>query len=135
MRNLTLVATACATLIAGLYLSTPATAASPPDQSRYYSKTYQPCLDTGENMRGCTSAELKRWDDQLNAIYRQLMATLPPERQTILRNGERTWIKKTSTDCAENPDKLGGEDLYMVEDGCTLDATIERVHYLQAFPH
>jgi uncharacterized protein YecT (DUF1311 family) len=138
-RPLPLAAAACAAFIAGCYTS-PAHAAPAFDASRYYSPAYQPCLDKGEDMRGCTDTELKRWNDQINAVYRQLMASLSPDRQLALRASERAWIKKRDATCAkaagsdfQRDDGSMGNDGLMVIDGCVLDATIERVLYLRAY--
>jgi uncharacterized protein YecT (DUF1311 family) len=119
-------------LIAAVGLALPATAPAQTDMHRYYSPGFQPCLDSGVDFRGCFAPELKRWDDQLNATYRQLMTSLPPDRQLALRTSERAWIKKQAA-CMQDPPDIRGDIKDQGDDQCVLDATIDRVLYLRAY--
>jgi uncharacterized protein YecT (DUF1311 family) len=53
------------------------------------------CLDQNQStigLRECLDAAYRSWDDELNAAYKALMATLPPEAKTALRTAQRQWI-------------------------------------------
>ena len=53
------------------------------------------CLDRNDTtvgMRDCIGAAYQRWDAELNAVYRELMANLPPAAKAQLRDAQRKWL-------------------------------------------
>jgi len=48
--------------------------------------------DTTIGMLNCSGAAYERWDAELNAVYRELMANLPPAAADQLRNAQRRWL-------------------------------------------
>lgn len=66
------------------------------------------------DLKNATSIMIDSWDDELNKIYKLLMAKLPEPEKVKLRNEEREWIKKkekaaksTATQAACDDDVCG----------------------------
>jgi uncharacterized protein YecT (DUF1311 family) len=49
-------------------------------------------------MRDCAGLDLKKADDELNAVYGKLLKTLDPEGQRRLKESQRAWIKFRDSD-------------------------------------
>lgn len=47
----------------------------------------------------CAAAELTRRDDELNGVYRSLLAKVDPSRQPLLRASERAWVAFRDAEC------------------------------------
>ena len=110
--------------------------AAAPSVDRYYSKTYNDCMNEAGGstlpMRDCIGAEHDAWDKQLNQVYQALMASRPAAAKTQLRDGERAWLKTTKQTCDHAGDDEAGGTLQNVEiDQCYLDETIRRTVYLR----
>ncbi|MFL9825165.1 caspase family protein [Rhodoplanes sp. SY1] len=61
-------------------------------------------VDTGPNERAiCGSARLARLDRDLDTLYRALRARLRPERQTVLRDEQRVWIRQRTACGSDEP--------------------------------
>ncbi len=76
----------------------PALAASP---------AYEKCVGsidmaglTGSQRLDCATTDMDRADRQLNDTYREIMARLPPQRRSALRQEERAWIDRRKATCA-----------------------------------
>lgn len=57
---------------------------------------YKQCLEdniTTAGMRNCANVAMQKWDSELNKYYKLLMENLSTERQTLLRDAQREWIK------------------------------------------
>lgn len=53
------------------------------------------CMDESPSTHGmmqCTAEGMKKWDGELNRVYKGLMETLPKEGQNALRLAQRAWI-------------------------------------------
>ena len=103
-----------------------------------YSRTFEDCMDKAAGatpeMRDCVGAEQKRWDGALNAVYRPLLASLPPDRQARLRAQQRAWLRLKDHQCRHAGDAEAGGSLQPVEiDLCTLDETLRRALYLRLY--
>jgi uncharacterized protein YecT (DUF1311 family) len=110
--------------------------ADPPSVDRYYSKTYNDCMnDAGGStmpMRDCMGAEHDSWDKVLNQVYQTLMASRSAAEKIELRDDERAWLKRTKHSCDHAGDDEAGGTLQGVEiDQCYLDETIRRAVYLR----
>jgi uncharacterized protein YecT (DUF1311 family) len=110
--------------------------ADPPSVERYYSKTYNDCMNEAAGstlpMRQCMGAEHDAWDKQLNRIYQALMASRSAAQKTGLRDEERAWLKRTQRQCDHAGDGEAGGTLQGVEvDQCYLDETVRRTVYLR----
>jgi uncharacterized protein YecT (DUF1311 family) len=110
--------------------------ADPPSVDRYYSKTYNDCMnDAGGStlpMRDCIGAEHDAWDKSLNQVYQALMASRSAADKTQLRDDERAWLKRTKLECDHAGDDEAGGTLQNVEiDQCYLDETVRRTVYLR----
>lgn len=104
---------------------------------RYYSKTYNACMDTAGGstmpMAECMGAEHDAWDAQLNKVYQVLMASRPAAAKAELRDDERAWLKRTQHKCDHAGDDEAGGSLQNTEiDQCNLDETILRTVYLRS---
>lgn len=75
---------------------------------------YAACLDRASGvtseMRDCSAAEYERQDQALNATYRDLMARLPAELKTELRDAQRAWIGFRDAECDYRSLAQGGGD-------------------------
>ena len=116
-------------------LSTVALAAAP-SVDRYYSKTFNDCMNTAGGstmpMRDCISDEHDAWDKTLNQVYQTLMASRSAAEKVQLRDDERAWLKRTKHQCDHAGDDEEGGTLQNVEiDQCYLDETIRRAVYLR----
>jgi uncharacterized protein YecT (DUF1311 family) len=110
--------------------------ADQPSVDRYYSKTYNDCMNEagGSTLptRQCMGAEHDDWDKQLNQVYQALMASRAGPAKTQLRDDERAWLKRTTHQCDHAGDDEAGGTLQNVEiDQCYLDETIRRTVYLR----
>jgi uncharacterized protein YecT (DUF1311 family) len=113
-----------------------ATLADPPSVERYYSKTYNDCMNQagGSTLptRDCIHDEHDAWDKQLNQLYQSLIASRSGAQKTQLRDDERAWLKRTTHKCDHAGDDEAGGSLQGVEiDQCYLDETIRRTVYLR----
>lgn len=65
-------------------------------------KQKDPCADaqTTIEMRNCAGKEYKQADDELNRVYRHLMAKLDDEgHKTALKTAQQAWIKYRDANC------------------------------------
>jgi uncharacterized protein YecT (DUF1311 family) len=96
---------------------------------------YAACLDRASGvtseMRDCSAAEYERQDQALNATYRDLMARLPAELKTELRDAQRAWIGFRDAECDYRSLAQGGTLGLLVRDSCWLDLTTARVARLR----
>jgi uncharacterized protein YecT (DUF1311 family) len=102
-----------------------------------YSRGFDACMDrTGGAtlpMVKCISAETQHQDNRLNRIYKELMATLSPQRKQELRDAQRLWIKYRDANCAFYFDPDGGTMVRIEAAQCRLTATGQRATELQSF--
>lgn len=66
-------------------------------------KTKDPCANaqTTAEMRDCAGREYKQADDELNRVYRQLVARIGNDegRKTALKTAQQAWIKYRDANC------------------------------------
>ena len=65
-------------------------------------KTKDPCADaqTTPEMRDCAGKAYKKADDELNRVYRQLIAKIDDEgHKTALKTAQLAWIKYRDANC------------------------------------
>jgi uncharacterized protein YecT (DUF1311 family) len=103
---------------------------------RYYSKTYNTCMDAAGGstmpMRDCINDEYTAWDASLNKVYQALMASRSDVAKTQLRDDERAWLRRTKTKCDHAGDDDAGGTLQQVDiDVCNLEETVLRTVYLR----
>jgi|EndMetStandDraft_8_1072994.scaffolds.fasta_scaffold90358_3 uncharacterized protein YecT (DUF1311 family) len=102
-----------------------------------YSTEYGRCIDASggvtASMNDCTKAETDRWDKRLNATYKNLLASLNPERQKALVAAEAAWLKFRDSNCAFLADPDGGTAAGMASNSCVLRMTAERALELDSF--
>jgi uncharacterized protein YecT (DUF1311 family) len=108
------------------------------DMSGHYSKTFVACTERDANdgaMVDCAIAEGKRWDSQLNAAYRKLMASLPAARSAKLREEERAWIAATKAKCDKARADMDGTPVQQDIEAasCVMDETIKQTLHLRAY--
>ncbi|WP_339848070.1 lysozyme inhibitor LprI family protein [uncultured Halopseudomonas sp.] len=53
---------------------------------------------TTVDMREAQSRAHAGWDEELNSVYRELMAILPPQEQLLLRDAQRSWLSFRDTE-------------------------------------
>jgi uncharacterized protein YecT (DUF1311 family) len=113
-----------AVALVGVALSVSASA------SAAVSAKYQACLDRAHGstvqLGLCEQTELAAQDARLNKAYQQVMHQLAksPEKQTALRDEERSWIKKRDYEC-----KVDGNT---IDDSCLVDKTSARADALES---
>ena len=123
-------------LLVAVALLAPVVAGAAPKVDRYYSKTYNDCMDAAGGstlpMKECMGAEHDAWDKQLNAVYQAVIARRAAPDKIVLRDEERAWLKRTKSKCDHAGDEEQGGSLQGVEiDQCNLDETILRTVYLR----
>lgn len=97
------------------------------------------CLDRGEDPStagevACYDREITVWEGQLNALYKKVMARLPPGSARQLRDAERSWIETRQLSCAfYDTFYEGGTMARPMTADCYNRATAERVLYLRGF--
>lgn len=67
---------------------------------RWYGSEYQNCDGSTVDMIECVNGLRDKWDDRLNAAYRQIMEAESSSRKTALRNAQRQWIAYRDANCA-----------------------------------
>jgi uncharacterized protein YecT (DUF1311 family) len=93
------------------------------------SAKYQACMDRAHGstvqLGLCAQTELAAQDARLNKAYQQVMHQLAhsPERQTALRDEERSWIKQRDYQC-----KIDGDT---IDNSCLVGKTTERADALE----
>jgi uncharacterized protein YecT (DUF1311 family) len=93
-----------------------------------YSRAFNSCMSRargGAAVGVCLNTERRRWDNDLNATYQQVMANLSSGRRIALRDDERNWIVHRDETCGR------GGSLDVTQ--CVLDETIRRTRYLKSF--
>lgn len=68
------------------------------DVDALLSPDFKACMENPDNMTTsgmvqCMGAERERHDARLNAVYQQLMQTLPEDKRQELKEAQRAWIK------------------------------------------
>lgn len=57
-------------------------------------KSYQECLDTGNNMRGCSVNYYTKADSLLNVVYQKKREKLNDSEKNNLKKEQLNWLKK-----------------------------------------
>ena len=108
-------------LIIGLVLTVSAQAA--PDCSN---------PQTTPEMQECAAADLKKADDELNAVYDMLLKTLDTEGQRKLIEAQRAWIKFRDSDAEFRADlNRGGTMEHLTRTAAKNEITAQRVKDLK----
>ncbi len=69
---------------------------------------------TTAEMRECIDRRYAAVDQELNDVYKQLMAQLDPKRQELLKHAQRAWIDYRDKDAAFVASSVEGGTLYPV---------------------
>ncbi len=100
-------------------------------------KTKDPCANaqTTSEMRDCAGREYKQADEELNRVYRQLMAKLDDEgRKTALRTAQQAWIKYRDANCDfASYLNRGGTIEPVVRYNCMTGMTVARTKELREY--
>lgn len=86
-------------------------------------------------MREAQAKAYQRWDFELNRVYKELMAILPPEAKVHLREAQRSWLLLRSADLntwQSSMDYTGTLDR-VIFDGWELDLLRDRVCQLSKY--
>jgi uncharacterized protein YecT (DUF1311 family) len=70
--------------------------AQEPAQKHPIDKWLEECMDknpTTVGMVNCEDEALKRWDKELNSVYKQLMEKLSAQAKETLKEAQRAWLK------------------------------------------
>lgn len=76
-------------------------------------KACQGAVTTAE-MRDCVNRRYAEVDDELNRVYKQLLAQLDPERRELLRAAQRAWIAFRDKNAAFVASEVEGGTLYPI---------------------
>jgi uncharacterized protein YecT (DUF1311 family) len=101
-------------------------------------KTKDPCADaqTTVEMRDCAGREYKQADDELNRVYRKLMAKIGNDegRKTALKTAQQAWIKYRDANC-EFASYLnrGGTIEPVIRYNCMTAMTVSRMKELREY--
>jgi len=79
----------------------------------------QPAYSAGKD--DTRNAELKSYDNDLNALYKKIMSQLKEKDKTNLRQAQRAWIKMRDSDC---------QWAFVDNRDCLIDRTINRIEEL-----
>jgi uncharacterized protein YecT (DUF1311 family) len=100
------------------------------------SKKFSRCMDsaggTTTGMVDCISTEAKQQDVRLNKAYKELMATLSPERKKQLQEAQRAWIKFRDANCDFYYDPDGGSLARVSANDCAMSSTARRAKELES---
>ena len=100
-------------------------------------KTKDPCANapTTPEMRDCAGKEYKKADDELNRVYRQLIAKIDDEgRKTALKAAQLAWIKYRDANCDfASYLNRGGTIEPVVRYNCITEMTGARMRNLRAY--
>ena len=94
---------------------------------------YSCSRDSQAEANECVSARYKAMDEDLNAIYGQLMQTMEsaPEDQERLRQSQRAWIAFRDADChSVGAEFSGGSLAPYVTATCAYELTAQRLQQL-----
>lgn len=97
------------------------------------------CLDRNDTTMGmldCMGTAYTHWDAELNTVYRELMANLPPPAQDALRDAQRRWLAFRDAEFATIDQIYGNRDGTMWRlnsSGARLDLLSRRVKDLIAY--
>jgi uncharacterized protein YecT (DUF1311 family) len=98
-------------------------------------QTPNPCEDaqTTVEMRDCAGRDYKQADAELNALYKQLMATLSDkEHQASLRSAQQAWLKYRDANCEFDAFENRGGTIYpVVYTSCLATMTTARTKELR----
>ena len=99
-------------------------------------QAYKKCQDEAggviPRMKECDGAELQRRDASLNQVYQDLLRTVEPERQELLRRAERAWLAFMETECTfQSSVEAGGMDEPIFYNGCRLQLIARRIEDLE----
>lgn len=80
----------------------------------------------------CAQMRFQKADQELNAVYKQLMNLLPADRKQLVVQAQRQWLTYRDTHCAIY-EKLyqGGSMLPMVVSSCKEETTLSRTNELK----
>ncbi len=81
-------------LLASLSLASPLTYAA--EEQHPLDKEYQACTTKNYSTLGmieCSAQAEKKWDAELNKVYRALSSKLNPEGKKQLKKSQRQWLK------------------------------------------
>lgn len=125
-------------LLATTFAAGHAQAASKSPVEQRYRASYQMCLDSADTtqaMVSCNETERTFQDEKLNQAYQMVMARLPANRKTELRQSERKWVKYRDATCGKEltGDFAGGSMTRVTYSGCLVDETIKRTIYLEHY--
>lgn len=81
----------------------------------------------------CAHMRFQKADQELNALYKQLMSLLPADQKPLVVQAQRQWLSYRDAHCATY-EKLyaGGSMLPMVVSACKEETTLNRVNELKA---
>jgi uncharacterized protein YecT (DUF1311 family) len=100
-------------------------------------KTKDPCANaqTTAEMRDCAGKEYKQADDELNQVYRQLVAKMYDEgRKTALKTAQQAWIRYRDANCDfASYLNRGGTTEPVVRYNCMTGMTVERTKELREY--
>ena len=96
----------------------------------YTAQTTDPCKDAQSTfeMKQCAAKKFKQADDELNTVYRRLMAKLDDEgHKTSLKTAQQAWLKYRDTNCEfESYLNRGGTIYSLVVSDCMTVMTTSR---------
>ena len=101
-------------------------------------KTKDPCADpqTTAEMRDCAGREYKQGDDELNRVYRKLMAKIGNDegRKTALKTAQQAWIKYRDANCDyASYLNRGGTIEPVIRYNCMTSMTVSRTKELREY--
>lgn len=101
--------------------------------TNYTRVSYAACLTSAagvtSDMKQCMGTEYAYQDKRLNKAYKTLMVTLDKDKQTKLRNSERTWITYRNSHCALDPN--GGQAAELDAYDCSVQETAKQASALE----
>ena len=71
---------------------------TPAHAQEFHEDVRHPCQDfwmlTRQEIRVCLDQDYREADDELNRVYREVMAGLSPQQRSALRTSQRAWLRR-----------------------------------------
>jgi len=82
-------------------------------------------------MLDCLGTEIKHQEIRLNNAYKEVIASLSPERQEQLKSAQRAWLAYRQENCSFYADPDGGTMARVSANECFMSTTASRAKELE----
>lgn len=87
-----------------------------------------------QEMNACAVRDYKAADANLNAAYKQALATMSPRKQEELRKEQGAWVRNRESRCRAEAEASEGGSIWSLEFfGCLKTVTEQRTMHLNSW--